>query len=130
MFVMSMAAMRPLAFDLAGAVQTACRRAGLKQAVLAELMGTTEPRLSQMLAPGGHLSLTRLLTITDTEDGRLFWRYFLPALAGFVGVEQHDAVAAQLSDAREQFIDAINQVQRRMAKAELEARDAANRRIA
>lgn len=102
-----------IGFDLEGAVTMARRDAGLKHQNLAALMGISSQQLSQQLAQRGHLSLYRLLLAARHEDGRAFWRAFLPLLTEHLGIEHADSIAAQLA----RLVDAV-EGRKAMARAQ------------
>jgi len=85
-----------LTVAVARAVEEARQSCGLKLESLASLMGISREQLSQELRGQGVISLSRLVMASRDVDGRAFWLAFLPALGELVGVEDLDAVAAQL----------------------------------
>jgi len=107
------AAQVKLPFDLGDLVERARRIAHMKRDSMAEAMGISGPQLSQQLTARGHLSLQRLLMMaTQDDDGRKAFAALWLAIAEQIGIEDRDAVQAELRRL-------VDLVQTRMAKAEL-----------
>jgi hypothetical protein len=94
-------------------------RVELKHEVVARLMGMTRQQLAMQLQPGGHLSVTRLLGLAEDTDGARLLQGFWTDLAEYVGLENADAVAAELKRFHGRLGWVIDRIQTRMAKAEI-----------
>lgn len=101
---------------------------GLKQEVLAKLMGISPSQLSAQLQPGGHLSITRVLLAADDDDGLRFLQLFWNDIAEHLGLENTDAIAAELKRFQGRLAWVVDKIQVRMAKADL--RDVVKKRTA
>lgn len=101
------------------ALLRSAQRCGLKLEVLAALMGITPPQLSMQLRPGGHVSVVRLLSVAKDDDGRRFLQMFWHDVAEHIGIQDFDAVAAELKRFHGRLGVVVDKLQVRMAKSEL-----------
>lgn len=91
---------------------------GLKQEVLAKLMGISPSQLSAQLQPGGHLSITRVLLAADDDDGLRFLQLFWNDIAEHLGLENTDAIAAELKRFQGRLAWVVDKIQARLGREE------------
>lgn len=112
--------------DLIETFDEACKRAGLAHKEVASLMGISSAQLSAMLRKQRPLGIERLLKLRDYPDGRKFLRAYWPLVGEEMGLPEF-ADGMRVGDALRAFID---NVQMRMAHAELSVREHGEKRTA
>lgn len=100
-------------FPWADALDRAAVVAGLKDEVVAGLMGISRVQYSQQKHGAGHLSLQRLSMLAADRDGLVMLRAFAAEWAAFHGLTEMELAAEWLRGAIQSF------TRLRMAKAQM-----------